>query len=450
MSDDFFKDGYKPGNGSDSSSEYIPSNGGLNPEEPKDAYVEPKAGYEQPIQQEQSVDINTEKEDALAEELLGENWEKYFSGDQVQSIKTSYSNLNDQWKAVDRLSIHAFTKEDMDQMTEEEKVEYQSKLEKKVKLYDTFQPVLAPIGLDPYKLTINSQIKSAKKLRSGLETALNSYKANLRGNKIEKKGNDQNFYKTLLDNLPNQLQNDQEISGLVGVLQQNSGTGQYEGGTRQKHRALKEELLYLADMHDLLTVHLTKYDSGMGEVKGKLREVNRQKINDKNNSNLINKGAKLSAVMSAFDKEREKVSDRREEVVQRIIDARSDYGFLGQQIALQETAVKNTRNSLRKLNVGIKNLELYQQEKDGAANYANLLRQTSLANKTSKGLNAMGSMGRTVAGAQTRGIIEDSMHDEGIVITNSQDFDDLKSQLDSQDDELIANLKKEIRDDFYS
>jgi len=347
-------------------------------EEPESA--DPEEGYGAPPEQQQNLD-NQEEEDIKFEEPSVSHEElqkmarekvmdaevtrllsKYIPGLNNQETAEVTTDIEQLKKDADHLGLRLLEAKNITKMDKDEREAYKKKLDRKCSRYDFYKNF---IGINPYSIQLRWRLRKARQVKSRLERNIEIFDKELNGNGYISRGS--SLYREVLENLPEAMRENKEISSVVEFLsERNQKRYNQQGGLNALKTDLKEKGRTYKAVRQLARNSVSKYKGKIGKTQKKIEKLNKATRETKDieqQQKMIKENMGLTGQLCVYERERDKWSSLYEFVTDDVLGIKAEYDLTSMQIALRKTTIDTTREALRELNLTVKTLENYVKAK---------------------------------------------------------------------------------------
>lgn len=403
---------------------------------------EPKETENQKERKEENI---SNKEVDMTENKLADFYNALGIKTDNEKLQMTGKDLDDQIRIVDELSLRMIKPVDVTEMDETQKDKYESKLEKKIKIYNGVNKITFG-KLNPYKYECKVLLKKAIGERDRLKKNLNKYEKELKGTLS---GTDKyhQLYTTIWDQLPNYIKEDQQFSNFTGTLKPHV-TKNGEDGFRSKYRKIQQESRNLMDLDDILETDIATYESKITGTQEKISKITAQIAETPNDTKLMQSRAKLTSELNTYETEISKFIDWHEDIYEKLADADSELGYMERIIDVNETIVMDTKDSLRNLNLGIKEFQRFIKSKNAVLVYSDHISMVDVAKNRGLQLAGITNMGKAQVYLQLE-TISDRRASPTDLFGTSQRFQSARDKMYVQRKESIENFKQKLRPKLY-
>ncbi len=293
-------------------------------------------------------------ENDINDDLLRRLTAEIFNDDHERGARDAGLDLSEQLSVVERLAPTLFKAQQYAQMDAGEREKFTRAMKRKVKVYDTIKKFSMGI-INPYQIEAGRTLRTYRAMHSKLETRLQAFESELRGRSAA--AEDEAFYASLAQCLPSEIRADASYETLWEAITKRP-TGAKQGMVEQV-RKLEREQLYLSDLDDMIVDKIVQYKKMIVDAGKKRMELDEQLKKDGSKPELLQERAKLSALLTQYQRERERYEDGRERILEKFDKAESEYAKLNRKLSHKEALNTNTRDALRHLSRQIDVLEEY-------------------------------------------------------------------------------------------
>jgi hypothetical protein len=308
------------------------------------------------------TDIQNMARDKVMDEEVKRLLGKYIPGLDHSETMERKTDVEELKRDADHLGLRILDAKDISHMSPNEVEAYHKKLETKCGWYDFFKKY---IGINPYSWQFRWKLRRARKVKSRLERNIEVFERELSGNGYISRGS--SLYREVLQNLPEAMREEREISSVIDFMsEKNKRKLDREGGLKALKRDLKEKGRTYKAVRALARNNVRRYEGRVKAAKDRIRKINEATKNtDKieEQQKLIQESMGLTGELCTYERERDKWSSLYEFVTDDVLGIKAEYDLASIQISLRKTTIDTTREALRELNIGIKQLENFVKAK---------------------------------------------------------------------------------------